>query len=206
MKKLLMAVMLFCGVVSGFAQSKGEFRIGPTVGMNAAGITDLDGTEYRIGFNLGARVDYGFTNNVYIASGLILSQKGFDTENDADLDVDFTAKPLYLNIPIHIGYTYSLGNVVSIFGETGPYLGFGVGGRYTIGNEKYSRHPEFFGEHKANTFDMGWGLRIGVEANRFQIHLGYEYGITDTDLMKYSDVTLGSGHNSNISVGVSYMF
>lgn len=199
MKKLLMAVMLFCGVISGFAQSKGDFRIGPTVGMNVAKVTDGN-VDCRIGFNLGARVDYGFTNNVYLASGLILSQKGYKVD-----DTDISGRPLYLNIPIHIGYTYSLGNVVSIFGETGPYLGFGVGGKEKFADgddfgvsDEYTE-VDYFGDDAANVFDMGWGFRLGVEANRFQIHMGYEYGFT-----KVFDE--GSNHNSNFTVGVSYMF
>lgn len=201
MKKLLMAVMLFCGVVSGFAQSKGDFRIGPTVGMNVSNITNVDNSECRIGYNVGARVDYGITNNVYFGSGLILSQKGYEDE-----DVDFSAKPLYLNLPLHIGYTYSLGGVVSIFGETGPSLNFGVGGRYKVGDGDNARHPEFFSDHGAEVFDMGWGLRFGVEANHFQIHMGYEYGITKTDLVRVADSSIHSGHNSNLTVGFSYMF
>ena len=194
MKKLLMAVMLFCGVVSGFAQSKGDFRIGPTVGMNVANVTDGD-ADCRIGFNIGARVDYGITNNVYLASGLLLSQKGYKID-----DTDIEGKPLYLNIPIHIGYTYSLGNVVSIFGETGPYLGFGVGGKQKFFDDgDVEVKTDYFGDDGANVFDMGWGLRFGVEANHFQIHMGYEYGFT-----KVFDE--GSNHNSNFMVGVTYMF
>ena len=201
MKKLLMAVMLFCGVVSGFAQSKGDFRIGPTVGMNVANVTNLDNSECRIGFNLGARVDYGFTNNIYFGSGLILSQKGFEYKNG-----NFAAKPLYVTLPLHIGYSHSLGNVVSVFGETGPSLNFGVGGRYKIGDGDNAFHPEFFGDNGAEVFDMGWDFRLGVEANHFQIHMGYEIGITKTDVFRLGSAKLDAGHNSNFTVGVSYMF
>lgn len=199
MKKFLMAVMLFCGAVSGFAQSKGDFRIGPTVGMNVAKVTDLD-ADFRIGFNVGAQVDYGITNNVFLSSGLILSQKGYEVDYfDDGFKVEEKGTPLYLSIPINIGYRYSLGNVVSIFGQTGPYLAFGVGGKEKVEVANVEAKEDYFGDDMANVFDMGWGVRLGVEANRFQVHLGYEYGFT-----KVVDDT--SCHNSNFTIGVSYMF
>ena len=199
MKKFLMAAMLFCGVVSGFAQSKGEFRIGPTVGMNVANITDSE-SDCRIGFNLGARVDYGLTDNVYLASGLMFSQKGSEGDYfEEGIKIEESVNPLYLSIPIHVGYAYSLGNGVGIFGETGPYLAFGVAGKAKVEALGEEEKVDFFGDDMANVFDMGWGLRFGVEVSKFQIHMGYEYGFTKV----VDDL---SWHNSNFSVGVSYMF
>ena len=122
MKKILMAVMLFCGVLTGFAQSGGDLRFGVTGGMNVPNITDME-TDCRIGFNIGGRVEYNFSESFFMTSGLLLTQKGYDS------DEGFSANPLYLEIPIHFGGRYSLGNSVSIFGETGPYLAFGVGGK-----------------------------------------------------------------------------
>ena len=187
MKKILMAVMLFCGVLTGFAQSGGDLRFGVTGGMNVPNITDME-ADCRIGFNIGGRVEYNFSESLFMTSGLLLTQKGFDT------DVNVSANPLYLEIPIHFGGRYSLGNTVSIFGETGPYLAFGVGGKMDAGKDDW----DFFGDNAGKTFDFGWGLRAGVEVSNIQIHLGYEYGFTKV----FED----GGHNSNFMVGVTYYF
>lgn len=195
MKKILMAVMLFCGVLTGFAQSGGDLRFGVTGGMNVANITDAE-ADCRIGFNIGGRVEYNFSESLFMTSGLLLTQKGYDS------DAGYSANPLYLEIPIHFGGRYSLGNSVSIFGETGPYLAFGVGGKEKYEDEVAGNVVEvksdFFGEDGANAFDFGWGLRAGVEVSNIQIHLGYEYGFT-----KVFD---GGGHNSNFMVGLTYYF
>lgn len=195
MKKILMVVMLFSGVLTGFAQSGGDFRFGVTGGMNVPNITDME-TDCRIGFNVGGRVEYNFSKSFFMTSGLLLTQKGYDS------DAGYSANPLYLEIPIHFGGRYSLGNSVSIFGETGPYFAFGVGGKAKyqedVNGMSVEVKDDFFGDNAGNIFDCGWGLRAGVEVSNIQIHLGYEYGFTKV----FED----GGHNSNFMVGLTYYF
>lgn len=198
-----MAALLACGALTASAQSKGDLRWGITAGMNVANITDTE-SDCRIGFNVGVRGEYNFTNNLYGNFGLLFTQKGcMDEYEEAGQKLKYKANPGYLQIPLHIGYRFNVGNNVSIFGETGPYFAFGVCGKNKIeldtsvgdGEEKV----DFFGDEGAKTFDGGWGLRAGVEANGFQISLGYEYGFSKV----WED---SSSHNSNFTVGLSYMF
>ena len=198
-----MAGLLSLGMLSASAQTQGDVRLGVTGGMNVSNITDLE-ADCRIGFNLGARVDYGFTDNVYISSGLLLTQKGFKFEESAEgLKYEEKGNPLYLQIPIHIGYHHDLGNGVGFFGETGPYLAFGIAGKLkavgALDVYEAEEKVDFFGNDLGKVFDMGWGLRAGVSVQQFQIHLGYEYGLT-----KVIEDT--SCHNSNFTVGLSYFF
>ena len=202
MKKFLMAALMFCGVVSASAQS--DLRFGVTGGMNVSNVTDLE-SDCRIGFNIGARLEYNFNKNVYFGTGLILSQKGMkeDYVDDDHVKVEAKGMPLYLQIPFQIGGRYHLGNGVSLFGETGPYMAFGVGGKLKseakAGKISVEEKVDYFGDDAAEVFDMGWGLRAGVEVSNFQIHMGYEYGFTKV----FEDT---SCHNSNFNVGVSYFF
>lgn len=192
-----MAALLFCGTLTGFAQSQGDFRFGITGGLNLSNITDLQ-SDCRIGFNAGVKVDYGFTNEFYGTSGLIFTQKGAKDEEDG---MKAEVNPLYLSIPIYAGYRHNVGNGLSIFGELGPYVAFGIAGKTKLtekesGTELESK-TDFF--DSAKNVDAGIGLRAGIEISKFQIHLGYEYGFC-----KVFDE--GSNHNSNFNVGVSYMF
>lgn len=203
MKKILTAALIFCGALTASAQSKGDVRFGLTGGMNIANITNQH-SDYRIGFNVGARLEYGFTNNVYLGTGLLFTQKGYEYELSVDgFKYEDKANPLYLQIPIHIGYHHNFGNGIGIFGETGPYLAFGIAGKVKVKGDTEIGYVEektdFFGDDACNVFDMGWGLRAGLNVNQFQIHLGYEYGITK--VLDKSDF-----HNSNFSIGVSYFF
>ena len=47
------------------ASADNGFRFGVTAGMNVPNITNSDG-DCRIGFNVGVRGEYNFTNNLYV--------------------------------------------------------------------------------------------------------------------------------------------
>lgn len=202
-----MAAMLLVGTTTATAQNKGEFRLGLTAGMNVSNISNQD-TDCRIGFNLGVRGEYNFTNNVYGNIGLLFTQKGSRTEASLELvNGTYVENPCYLEIPLHVGYRFDMGNGISIFGETGPYFAFGVCGKSKFSADSSTGYSsdfsiDFFKEDgaEAKKFDAGWGLRAGVEVSAFQISLGYEHGF----------VSLWDGSknctNSNLMVNLSYMF
>lgn len=206
--------LLACGAMTAQAQKSGEFRFGVEGGMNVSKITNMN-SDWRLGFSVGLRGEYNFTNNLYMNAGLLWSQKGskYETSTSAlGYTITGTTKsnPGYIQIPIDFGYRFNVGDGVSIFGQTGPYFAFGCAGKWKYevtnnfdSNLNQSKKTDFFGDNGAQVFDGGWGVRIGVEASGFQVHMGYEYGFS----------TLGETaegqdgvHNSNFNIGVSYMF
>lgn len=204
-----MAALLACGALTANAQAKEGLRFGVTGGMNVANITDVNG-ESRLGFNVGVRAEYSFTPNVYFGTGLLFTQKG--TKYDGALEINGVRveaseklNPGYLELPLMVGYRYDFGNDIYLFGETGPYLAVGVCGKYkyeaSVAGHKVDKKFDFFGDDgmEGRRFDAGWGLRAGVEFSSFQVHLGYEYGFAKV-------WENSSSHNSNFTVGVSYMF
>lgn len=210
-----MAAALVCGSLTAMAQSAGSFRFGVTGGMNVSNITDTEG-DCRIGFNVGLRGEYNITNNVYLNAGLMFSQKGnkydYDYSSLANLTASVKNNPGYIEIPLAVGYRFDFGNNVYLFGETGPYFAFGVCGKSKLDADAngtslseiadrlgIETKTDFFGDGAAQTFDGGWGLRVGVEASGFQVHLGYQYGFSKI-------IEDSSCHNSNFTIGVSYMF
>lgn len=207
---LLGALLSFAGTLIANAQSAGQARFGVTGGMNVTNITNIDGADSRIGFNLGFRGEYNFSKNVYANVGLLWSMKGAkysDSYNGAEATVKLN--PSYIEIPIAIGGRYFISEGLSIFAETGPYFAVGVCGKCKseakLGGLSASDKIDYFGDDDdenslgAKRFDAGWGLRAGVEVNNFQVHLGYEHGFT-----KVFDDT--KCKNWNFNVGVSYMF
>lgn len=195
-KAFLLGALLAGSALTASAQSAGDFRFGVTAGMNVANITDSD-ADCRIGFNVGLRGEYNFTNNVFVDFGLSFTQKGCKYGEDGE---EIKMNPGYLQIPVNVGYRFNVGDNVSIFGATGPYFAFGVCGKTKVEALGLEAKTDFFdGDEGANVFDAGWGVKLGVEAKGFQIGLGYEYGFT-----KVFDET--SCHNSNFMVNVAYMF
>lgn len=197
MKKFLMTLAVACFALTASAQEKGDFRFGVTAGMNVSNITDME-MDSRIGFHVGAKAEYNITDNLYGNAALLFSQKGNKKEEGAYKE---TENPGYIELPIHIGYRFKMGDKVSIFGETGPYFAYGICGKDKFEGPGLDEDTKFFDYDDANKFDFGWGVKAGVEYAKFQISLGYEYGIT-----KVFDADDFKPHNSNFMVSVAYMF
>ena len=198
MKKFLMTLAVACFALTASAQEKGDVRFGVTAGMNVSNITDSE-MDSRIGFHVGAKAEYNITDNLYGNAALLFSQKGCKKEEGG---VERTSNPGYLELPIHIGYRFKMGDKVSIFGETGPYFAYGICGKDKLeGTGVADYDVKFFDYDNVNKFDFGWGVKAGVEYANFQIGLGYEYGIT-----KVFDIDDVKPHNSNFMVSVAYMF
>lgn len=220
MKKFLMTLAVACFALTASAQEKGDLRFGVTAGMNVSNITDME-MDSRIGFHVGAKAEYNITDNLYGNAALLFSQKGSKSEwSEEGYNVESTWNPGYIELPIHIGYRYKVDEKVSIFGETGPYFAYGICGKakdewtgtYAGITESGEDKEDFFGDDKkednygAKRFDCGWGVKVGVEAAKFQVSLGYEYGFTK--VKDINDAFEGSKkpHNSNFMVSVAYMF
>lgn len=192
LKAILIAALMVCGVSTVSAQVEKGLRYGVTAGLNTS-TTDADGTKSKIGFHVGARAEYNFSESLYATASLLYSHKGYKIDGWDD----YKANAGYLEIPVMAGYRWTLNNGLSIFGETGPYFAFGI-----CGKEKADGYEDadFFGDEGAKRFDAGWGIAAGVEYSKFQIRVGYEFGFT-----KLWDVD-DSAKNRNLMVGVSYMF
>ena len=212
MKKFLMTLAVACFALTASAQEKGDFRFGVTAGMNVANVTDCE-RDSRIGFHVGVKGEYNITENLYGSAALLFTQKGSKSEwSEEGYNVESTWNPGYIELPIHIGYRYKFGEKVSIFGETGPYLAYGICGKSKAEVSGYGESAEakvdFFGDEDdddclgGKRFDFGWGVKVGVEAAKFQISLGYEYGITKV----FKSEGNFKPHNSNLMVSVAYMF
>ncbi len=202
LKGYLMAALLAGGTLAASAQHAGDLRFGVTAGMNVARVTNID-AESRIGFNLGLRLDYGITDNFYANGAFLFSQKGYKLDSDNLRGTTVKGNPGYFEIPLHVGYRYHLDDNLNLFIETGPYFAFGICGKQkaeeNISGASVTVDNDYFGDDRGRVFDGGWGLRFGFEVSSFQIHMAYDYG--------FAKVWEGSSsHNSNFSVGLSYLF
>ncbi len=190
-RKFLVTAALVLGFAgSVFAQEAKSFRYGPTAGLNFNTIGDMEGSKMRVGFHLGVRGEYNFSEDMYLGASLLYNHKGCKFDGDAKFSAG------YIDIPVHYGYRWSTSEKLSIFGEAGPYFAIGIAGKEKFGDDKYDT---FGGEDGAKRFDLGASLRVGVELNKkIQIGLGYSHGLIN--------MYESGGKNSNITLGVSYMF
>ena len=157
MKKLFLVAAFVLSSVASFAQqAAGTFTLQPKVGLNVASMTELDGSDPRIGLAVGAEGQYQFSDLVGVSFGLLYSQQGATGEfNFMGIDADQTMKLDYINVPI-------LANVYL-------YKGLAV---------KLGIQPGFNVTHKASAEVEGTKVSSdlsGVKSVDFSIPVGLSY-------------------------------
>lgn len=224
MKKILFTLLLalpFC-----MAMKAQDFRVGVTGGYN---LSSPSGYDSQSGFHAGVKGELGLpqvTKGLYMDFGLMLSSHGWKspgnyyndnyyptTESKPDNSLSgYTSNnkctPYYLNIPVHIGYKFTVGRNVSLFINAGPYLNIGLFGkaRETVTSGKGTTTKKetagnVFSDKMLNRFDWGLGFRAGTEiARHVQLSIGYDWGIKNIN--KYGL----DCKNRTFVVSCAYMF
>ncbi len=154
MKKYLLTVLLGVFAIAGFSQVKWDARFG----MNFSNQTKLDDTKALPGFTMGVGMDYGFTENWSLQSGLMITSKGFKVK---EMGEKLTVRPIYLDIPILAAYKFAISDNAKFVVNVGPYMAIGLGG-------KAKEHWD--GGEDEKVFDDK-----GMDCKRFD--LGIQYGI-----------------------------
>lgn len=176
-----------------------------------AGMTLSNWAEYpfKTGFQLGAKFELAMpklANGIYTNAGLLFALKGCNSGIGRKLNAYF------IEVPIHIGYKYSITNNFAIFGEVGPYIGFGLFGK---SDEFYKENYDHFNQtgkmcntfDVMNRFDVGVGLRVGGEIKkRYSISVGYDWGLLNTtdshdtcgSGCKFKTLTISLGYKLNL--------
>jgi hypothetical protein len=184
------------GEMNESKQATHNMLFGVNVGGNRSSISGNlphpDGSHYNMssknGFQAGVTFDYGFTENLYLLTGLEYSRKNTDlvlTSNTGFLYEGGYFSMDCLQLPIHAGYKFN-GGAVKIVPQAGPYLAYGLS------------VPGIFKQ-----LDYGIGVGIGAEYNGFEVKFGYDWGLADV-------LDMGFGFDSiqtrNLFLTVGYKF
>lgn len=202
-KTILLGLVLLLGVKVS-AQEK-PFTFGVKAGANMSTITgDTQNTKVRFGYNVGVTVDYAFTENWFILSGLEYTTKGVNGKKVQGIKPSINAA--YIQLPIHAGYKLNVSPSTKIVFHAGPYVALGVNGKIKIEEDiKQNNNSKIntFG-NLMNRFDFGIGLGIGAEFGKINAGIGYDFGLLNVAKnIEDNDLTLRNG-NAYISVGYKF--
>lgn len=190
MKKFFMMAILVMFALAGFSQAKWDVR----VGVNFSNMTQTEGIDALTGFTLGVGMDYGFSENWSLQSGLMFTSKGYKVK-DA-----YKVSPVYLDIPILAAYKISVSENTKFVINAGPYLAFGLGGK-----AKYDKGGDHkvFGDNGWKRFDFGIQYGVGFELNDcYLINLTGQNGfISPWDVDEG-----GKPKNMNFAISLGYRF
>ncbi len=198
LKTSLVAIALLIGV-SASAQDT-PITFGVKVGANLSNFSgDLD-MDAKFGFNAGVTLDYAFTPDVYLLTGLEFTTKGAKIKEG---DESLTMNPMYLQLPVHVGYKLTVADNTRLVFHAGPYVAYGLGGKTTVKIAGIKEKGDFFGSEEeggAKRFDFGVGLGVGAEFGKIGVGLGYDFGLLN---MARGD---GKVRNMNAYLTVGYKF
>ena len=207
-KALLLFVLVAMSAVSINAQN--NLKWGLMAGMNVSKYT-FTGFDNRVGFHAGVKAELGLSqgaSGAYLDFAGLLSLKGAKIDGGAIASITFN--PVYLEVPVHIGYKYAVNDDLSLFGSVGPYIGIGLFGKAkmkvgsdvagSMGLDDNSMSENIFGEDGMNRFDAGLGLKAGLEfSHKYQVSLSYDFGLVDV-------VDELGMKNRNLMISFGYMF
>ena len=126
----------------------------PSFSMSSGGVS-ID-TDSRLAFNAGFKMDLALPimEGFYMDAGVLLSAKGSKyTSLVEDESVNNTVRPYYLEIPLHFGYRYEIGEGMKRFD-------FGLGLRGGV--ELFDHYQVFLG--------YDWGLVDASNVTGIKIH------------------------------------
>ena len=186
-------------------RSDAPVTFGITTGLNFANMAIEDegvsiSPDSRTGFNIGHTVDLPLMESLYIKSGLLYSTKGFKYEHGSTTE---TASPAYLEIPILASYRFSTNESMQFQVNFGPYLAYGIGGKWKYEKKGSTIETDFFSsENETNNFDAGLQLGAGVVfSNNYYIGAAYQWGMANVS--KEDDYTF---KNKNFMINIGYIF
>ena len=201
MKRQFLALALaICSICASNAQ---KIKIGVHAGTNVSNLSGGDtyriyGSKYKVGAEIGADIVYTTKNKFTVTSGIGLLTGGgkfsvlSDYYSDEGQSTEFkevNARPLYIQVPITMGYNISLGKSITLNPNIGLY------GRYAFASFKenvtlaYSKREEKWncfdnydnGNHHIDAFkrfDYGIAANINVVLDKhYSLSFGYKYGL-----------------------------
>ena len=189
MKKILVVAALMLSSVSTFAQhAVGSFNLQPKVGVSIANLTEVKGSDPRVGLVAGVEGEYQASDIFSVSAGVLYSMQGAKA-NFANL-VDATNRLDYINVPIMANVYVVKGLAVKL----GVQPGFNVSNKIKKNNLNAVDNPI-----KAQSVDVSIPVGLSYEYSNFQLDARYNWGVSKA--LKWSDAK-----NSVFQITLGYKF
>lgn len=185
MKKVIFMTILLLSTVAASAQLSFTTR----AGVNVSGVENSD-SQMKIGWKVGAGVDYAFSKLFSVRPMLYYSAKGYSYgKNNLGFSADEVFKLNYLELPILASFHFGLGTNISLVANVGPYIGYRL--------NKAPSKPAL--DYKK--IDTGGCAGLDFVYKKYLIGIEAQYGTSNL-----AKATNGNLHNINYSIVLGYNF
>lgn len=222
MKKIIFFAFFALGVC--FSSNAQKTGYGIQLGGNISGIREEPQQLYlgtKFGFQVGGFVDYYLSEHIFTKASLIFMTKGAHNEATAlGLSIYTNLNPMYLQLPLVIGYSFKLNPDINLDINLGPYLALGIAGKSNskiTGNGSNDRNVnvDYFKETNDqelvylgnnDRFDYGIRFGVGININRLLFFsIDYDLGLANVYDDKYIN-DYYSKENYSIGLTIGYRF
>ena len=182
MKKILLTLTVVLASAAAYAQhAVGTVTIQPKMGMNVASLTDMKGSDPRIGLAAGAELEYQVADIASVSGGLIYSMQGGKYDKSVTIlgmtqAGKVTLKEDYINIPV-MANVYVLKGLAVKFGVQ---PGFNVHSTVEASTNGIAGSGTQSLNVKANSFDFTIPVGMSYEYNNVVLDARYNWGLTHT--------------------------
>ena len=197
MKKILVVAALMLSSVSTFAQhAVGSFNLQPKVGVSIANLTDIKGTDPRVGVVAGVEGEYQASDIISVSAGVLYSMQGSKYEKElGKLKSKSTNKLDYINVPIMANVYVTKGLAVKL----GVQPGFNVSSSNKQEVNTFAGSGSSTFDVKAKSVDFSIPVGLSYEYNNFQLDARYNWGLTKA-------FENGKAKNSVFQITLGYKF
>jgi opacity protein-like surface antigen len=186
--KILIVSMMLSASVNTFAQV-----LGVKAGLNLSNVlakddnkTYSDDNKMKPGFHLGVTAEIPFEEMFSFETGLLFTQKGYKYESSfMGTTYEGTLNLNYIEIPLNGKVSYDMGSA-KIYGLIGPYVGFGLSGKYK--NDDEDSKVDWGSDEDEDDFKrLDFGLNVGAGVEIDALTVGISYGLGLANISPYSD-------------------
>lgn len=202
-KYLLVFCLALCAVNVAAQKVRGGVYAGYT--NNATSLFDA-----KSGYQVGAKAEWNIVKGLYLQGGLGIEQRYYSGGLYLWYNQKWHSRPVYLNIPIYVGYKWNVAKDVKLHAAIGPKFSIGLLGKYgykTLSEDHHTfiantgYHGNAYKDNYLNRFDVALGAEVGVELfNNYQLSVGYNKGFKDVTKVVSDD------HNRQWQVTFGYTF
>lgn len=197
MKKILLVLAIFAGIVSTTPLAAQSLKFGVVGGLNLSklnfdGGSDNLSSDNRYGWYIGPKLNLSLPLGFGVDVAAEYSQRRLNLSDDKSE----TFKSI--EIPVNVRYNIGLGSVASVYVATGPQFGFNVGDtKWNIESAQ-----ETFKMEKMNT---SWNIGAGVRVLS-HVELGVSYNIAISKYAKSYGAEDYSFKANTFQVQAAYYF
>ena len=200
MKKL--AIVLLAGFTIATSANAQSLRLGLKAGANFANVNG-DGTKGAntstlVGFNGGAFVGIGLSDNFFIQPELVYSGQGFkEPVNSGGTTYSATQTLNYFNIPVLLKYQLPVG----VYFQTGPQIGILMSASAKAEGSSGTDKQYF----KSTDFSWAVGAGFQIPSTQLGIDLRYNIGLSNIANNSSSSGSSATVKNGVFQAGLTYV-